>query len=126
MGYRSEVKIAMKKGDYEELKARLDYYANKEEISYILQSGVCKVKKKSNGVVVLYWDWIKWYPEYEEIQFIENYLAELSEQGKPYKFVRVGEDPDDVEVSESWGEDEDDCCDIIRPQVYVEIEEDDE
>ena len=32
MGYYSEVKIVMKNSEYQEMKARIDYYKNKEEL----------------------------------------------------------------------------------------------
>ena len=125
MGYRSEVKIAMKLSDYEEMINRLEYYTNKDSIKYFIE--MCSVKNvisEGEKVVILYWDWIKWYPEYKEVEYIENYLTELAEQSKPYKFVRIGEESTDIEVKDSWGEDGDNCCDIIRAEVYTEIVED--
>ncbi len=125
MGYRSEVKIAMKLSDYEEMMARLDYYTNKEEIEcFMSMSEVRNVISEGQKVVIIHWDWVKWYTEYKEVQYIEEYLGELSANLKPYKFVRIGEESTDVEVSDSWGEDGDDCCDIIRAEVYAEIVED--
>ena len=56
-------------------------------------------------------------------QYVEEYIAELNDKCKPYKFVRIGEDSSDIEVLDSWGEDGDDCCDIIRAEVYTEIVE---
>ena len=125
MGYYSEVKIAMRESDYIELLNRVDYYTNKDSLSIFVKD-MCSAKTVVNNgqkVVILHWDWVKWYQEFKEVQYIEDYLAELSEQCKPYKFVRIGEESNDIEVLDSWGEDGDDCCDIIRAEVYVEIVE---
>ena len=125
MGYCSEVKIAMRESDYIELLNRVDYYTNKDSLSIFVKD-MCSAKTVVNNgqkVVILHWDWVKWYQEFKEVQYIEDYLAELSEQCKPYKFVRIGEESSDIEVSDSWGEEGDDCCDIIRADVYVEIVE---
>lgn len=125
MGYYSEVKIAMRESDYIELLNRVNYYTNKDVLSIFVKD-MCSTKTVTNNgqkVVILHWDWVKWYQEFKEVQYIEEYIAELNEQCKPYKFVRIGEDSSDIEVLDSWGEDEDDCCDIIRAEVYTEIVE---
>lgn len=125
MGYYSEVKIAMRESDYIELLNRINYYTYKDTLSIFLKD-MCSTKTVINNgqkVAILHWDWVKWYQEFKEVQYIEEYIAELNDQRKPYKFVRIGEDSSDIEVLESWGEDEDDCCDIIRAEVYTEIVE---
>lgn len=125
MGYYSEVKIAMRESDYIELLNRINYYTNKDILSIFVKD-MCSTKTVINNgqkVVILHWDWVKWYQEFKEVQYIEEYLTELNDQCKPYKFVRIGEGSSDIEVLDSWGEDEDDCCDIIRPEVYTKIVE---
>lgn len=124
MGYYSEVKIAMRESDYIELLNRINYYTNKDSLSIFVKD-MCSAKTVVNNgqkVAILHWDWVKWYQEFKEVQYVEDYLAELTEQCKPYKFVRIGEESGDIEVSDGWG-DGDDCCDIIRADVYVEIVE---
>lgn len=126
MGYYSEVKIAMRESDYIELLNRVDYYTNKDSLSIFVKD-MCSAKTVVNNgqkVVILHWDWVKWYQEFKEVQYIEEYLAELNEQYKPYKFVRIGEESNDIEVLDSYGIDGDDCCDIIRPHICSEIAED--
>ena len=125
MGYYSEVKIAMRESDYIELLNRINYYTNKDILNIFVKD-MCLAKTVVNNgqrIAILHWGWVKWYPEFKEVQYVEEYLAELNEQCKPYKFVRIGEDSSDIEVLDNWGEDEDDCCDIIRAEVYVEIVE---
>lgn len=127
MGYYSEVKIVMKESDYQEMKARVDYYTNKEDLQYFLEMATEKYHTldKDTRLAIVHWDWVKWDAYYnKEVEFIYNYLRELNEQGKPYKMVRIGGDVDDIEILDSWGIDGDNCCDIIRAEVYAEIVED--
>lgn len=95
MGYRSEVKLCVKKEVYEELK-------EKEELKSLMAYAE-DVVELSKGVVVICWDWIKWYSDYEDISIVEATMDKLDEQNAPYKFVRIGEDWDDVDVRENWG-----------------------
>ena len=112
MGYRSEVAIAMKKSDYEELEARVKM-TNKEEVINLLEARDKFIDK--GDVIIIGWDWVKWYAEYEDVLYIQDYLCELNEQGHPYSFVRVGESYDDIDEWQSFGEDGNDySCDIIH------------
>jgi hypothetical protein len=45
--------------------------------------------------VFLFWDWVKWYSDYEEVIFIESFLRNIPD--KHYDFVRTGEDTNDNE-----------------------------
>jgi len=53
----------------------------------------------------LFWESIKWYSDYDEISSIENYLGEISDSKRnegfkdPYGMIRLGEEPDDVEIN---------------------------
>lgn len=46
----------------------------------------------SDDCITLYWEWVKWYEEFEEIQFFEKFYQKLEN----YAFIRVGEDNDDI------------------------------
>ncbi|MGN0992946.1 MAG: hypothetical protein ACI4PE_03405 [Bacilli bacterium] len=112
MGYRSEVAIAMKKSDYEELVERAKIN-NRQDVIDLIDYG--EVRNPSDNVVILYWDWVKWYQDNEDVQYIENYLIEIQENGKPYSFVRLGEELSDIEERKVFGESGDDySCDIIH------------
>jgi CRISPR/Cas system endoribonuclease Cas6 (RAMP superfamily) len=39
------------------------------------------------------WDWVKWYPSHNDINFIENFITDLDE----VHFVRIGEEKTDIE-----------------------------
>ena len=48
-------------------------------------------KFASEEYITLYWEWVKWYEEFEEVQFFENFYQNLDH----YKFIRIGEDNED-------------------------------
>ena len=104
MGYRSEVAIKCQKNAYEKFAK--------------VYKGCEPDKVLSNGDddYLLYWSWIKWYDDYPEIQAINDVMTELDEMFGGdneniydnhwgYKFLRIGEDDNDVE-------DQSNCCDI--------------
>ena len=112
MGYRSEVAIAMKKSDFEELEGRIKL-TNKENVLNLLEVRDHFVDR--GDVVIIKWDWIKWYDEFEEVDYIDNYLCELREKGHPCSYVRVGESYDDIDEYIFFGEDDNDySCDVIH------------
>lgn len=123
-GYRSEVKVCMRKSDYEELKGRLEVTGDNDTLDLFKEDTFCDFNYQELGDVVVFgWNWIKWYGEYKEVAFIENFLNEIEEQGHPYQFVRIGEESGDIEILRSYGETgEDYSCDRINPVSYIEIE----
>jgi hypothetical protein len=100
MGYRSEVAIAMRKEDYELLK---EFDKENKNLIELLEMAD---KKEYNGAISLKWEWLKWYPEFSEVQAIEEFLCKLSDEDKPYKFIRIGEEYDDIETENNWGDEE--------------------
>ena len=50
-----------------------------------------------SGVELYYWDTYKWYIEFPEIKWITDFIDSLSPE--EYKFIRIGEDYDDIEYS---------------------------
>lgn len=97
MGYRSEVAIKCEEKAFEVLKdayKKVDFEPDKIY--------------KDDDCFILYWDWVKWYGIYEEVQAIEKALNELDkleakeESGEyGYKFLRLGENDDDIESREN-------------------------
>jgi len=103
MGYRSDVAIAMRKEDYELLK---EFDKENENLRDLL--AVATVREKGEAVS-LYWEWLKWYDSFSEVEAIEEFLGKLSDEDKPYKFIRIGEEWDDIEKEENWGNEEKYC-----------------
>ena len=67
MGYYSDVAIAVQKKDY--------------------------IKLRQEKYVVLKWQSIKWYNDFEEISLIEKFLKKIPH----HDFIRIGEEMDDIE-----------------------------
>lgn len=122
MGYYSEVGICIKKNDFKELEARAKTL-NDEGLSYLLSHIDRKMEIISDEAIVIQWYSLKWYPEFKEVQLIMNYLIELAENGKPYAYVRIGEEQNDIEEQHSYGETgEDYSCDHLYTRTYLEID----
>lgn len=100
MGYRSDIAISMRKEDFELLKE-----FDKENQNLVELLEVAEVKE-SRGVVVIQWDSLKWYPYFPEVQAIEEFLGNLSDEDKPYRFIRIGEDTADTEIEYNYGDEE--------------------
>ena len=113
MGYYSEISLTIYEKDYLELLKRA-----KEQDQDILTfiTKWCNRTYKDNGIVTIYWNSVKWYEGYKDVDFVENFMR----SGIPYSFRRVGESYDDVE--EENGND-DDCClqEITYVERYIEI-----
>ena len=103
MGYRSDVAIVMKEKDFHTMLEEV----KQTEIEWLngwILSGYNHPKSKnkpfselnpqSDDWVVLYWEWVKWYDDYQEVAFIENFLQKINQ----YDFIRIGEDDDDTEI----------------------------
>lgn len=112
MGYRSEVVIVMRKKDYNTMKKRALVLKNKSMIEIIEKAETYTAGPKET-LRIIRWNWIKWYPEYPEIKWIEKFLND-----KDYIFYRIGEDISDVvEVCSGEYEDLWDCAYLDRSVV---------
>ena len=49
----------------------------------------------SSGAELFYWNSVKWYEDFPEVQWIEKFINYLKQE--EYLFIRVGEFIDDVE-----------------------------
>ena len=100
MGYYSDIAISIRKEDFELLK---EFDKENQNLMELLE--VAEVKE-SRGAVVIKWDSLKWYSELSEVQAIEEFLGKLSDEDKPYRFIRIGEDVDDTEIEYNYGDEE--------------------
>lgn len=102
MGYYSEVNIAVAKRDYELLMnniAALPDGRLKRDLYYLLAGA--KIDNLDAGdlssgekhsYVIMHWESVKWYLEFGEVAYIENFVKSL----ETYQFVRIGEVFDDI------------------------------
>lgn len=86
MGYRSEVGIIFKKETSKEFKKF------KEKVkSFNIFDDVCETKND----IFFHATYIKWYDDYDEVKHITSFMNNLDAEN--YKFIRLGEDDNDVE-----------------------------
>ena len=100
MGYYSDVAIAIRKRDakrlFDEVAKRPDedivkwFFSNKME-----EFNINDADANPDGIQVLRWYGVKWYDEFEEVQYIMNFIRSLGYGS--YEFMRIGEDDCDVE-----------------------------
>lgn len=95
MGYRSEVHIAMTKTRFRDM---IPQAPNEDIRDYILSS--IREYNGNSYMVELCFEYVKWYPDYEEVAFIDKFLSE-TEDG--YAFCRIGEDSEDNELHSDEG-----------------------
>jgi len=106
MGYRSQIRIRLRKEDYERLVKEfendqkvknagagnlfktLDKYV--EETNYVYyENHNGKWIEKTAETVYFGWDYVKWYDGYEDVDFIMDWL--VKDDKIPYAFTRIGE-----------------------------------
>ncbi len=105
MGYRSEVALAIGK---EIMPHFLGVLAKEPAARSLIFKGCDHLDQNYNGegTLLVVWHGIKWYDNFAEIRAIQSFLedceAELvdgfdGESSEHVRFVRLGEDMDDVE-----------------------------
>lgn len=121
MGYHSDVYIAMTKTRYKDMIAEaLCSDENGFENLFIYPDEIC-YEDSSNMIVFKIYN-IKWYQDYSEVSFIQNFLFD-SEDG--YNFIRIGEDFGDIEKKNDegyFGEEKWYSVFNIRHEVEVNLE----
>ena len=119
MGYRSDVALTLRKEDALEL-------IKQAKESYAVRPFMCIAHGvDQDEYVTFYWEWVKWYDDYEELQFISAFYRNLAE----YSFKRIGEDTSDID--EEWDGDDDNIaykaqiarCFSIEPGKLLNIVE---
>lgn len=91
MGYYSDVAIAVQKKDYIKLKQAISSLCSAADLIEAAQKTEIQIDKEK--YVVLKWQSIKWYNDFEEISFIEKFLKKIPH----HDFIRIGEEMDDIE-----------------------------
>jgi len=53
-------------------------------------------KYERDGAVCFCWDWIKWYDVFDDVKFIQDFIADL--EFDKFLFIRLGDDVEDTEM----------------------------
>lgn len=85
MGYYSDVSLVLKKDDFPRLQAlssecKSDYVAYADDVKTF-------TRRDGKDWVQLIWDAVKWYPEFDEVKVILDFIA-----GVPHELIVRGED----------------------------------
>lgn len=95
MAYFSDVAIAMKKEDFQEMLHSAEKHSNPRILEFITEGRENGEKHSPGKIVVLYWENVKWYEDdikyYPAVFFIEEFLKK-----HPHDIIKSGEDYDDV------------------------------
>ena len=78
----------------------------------------------SNYVLLMKFEEIKWYPDYEIPKFVaDEMMPECIKRGGAYAFVRIGERSDDIDESSEHHEDFEDFdeSEYVRVNSFIEI-----
>ena len=104
MGYRSEVCIGLTDDATRLLMTMLEHLPPTHEVHELLNDarrGYQVAPDAHRNLSLdceekLHWDYVKWYENYEDVGFVEEFLSECIPE-EDYRFVRIGEDSEDVE-----------------------------
>ena len=103
MGYRSEVCIGMTDDASRLFMTILSHLPEGHEAHSLLKDAPDGDYMKRNFMdpssdmnSKLYWEYLKWYDGFECVDFINDFLCEAIPEDE-YRFVRIGEETDDVE-----------------------------
>lgn len=112
MGYRSDVSLTMFREDYKRMLARAKGLENKNPLNLLRMAEI--YANNDESIVTLYWSSVKWYSSYDDVSFIESFIHEKNESDDeiPYKFIRIGEECNDIEIEYSNNGDGFECPDL--------------
>lgn len=119
MGYYSSVALTLRREDALELIKQAK--ENETVRPFMCMAHVVD----QSEYITFHWEWVKWYDDYEEMQFIIGFYRNLDE----YSFKRIGEDNSDIE--EEWNGDDDNIvykaeiarCFSIEPGGLLAVDE---
>ena len=120
MGYRSDVYLKTTTEGYIIIKKRNDSIENSD---HRMLRYAESIKKTPSGFYKIKFEDIKWYESYEEVKQFMNSLETLQDQDIPYSFIRIGEDPTDIEYKRNYTADMPDEIASFEPVVDVNDED---
>lgn len=120
MGYRSDVYLKTTTEGYIIIKKRNDSIENPE---HRMLRYAESIKKTPSGFYKIKFEDIKWYESYEKVKQFMNSLETLQDQDIPYSFIRIGEDPTDIEYKRNYTDDMPDEIASFEPVVDVNDED---
>jgi len=101
MGYRSEVALAVSKDVMAQFLTTMARSPKARSLCFEYSDEIVK-DYDEEGALLFKWDSIKWYSGYEDIDALVDFMdwcdaEEDEDMSEGYKFVRVGEESEDIE-----------------------------
>lgn len=91
MGYASNVGIALYKEDYEKMKSAAAKADDENILRFV--NNFTEHTSKESDIIQLEMSWTKWYEyDFVEVDFVKNFLENI-----PHRFIRIGEELEDME-----------------------------
>ena len=115
MGYRSQVAFKTTSEGYIILKRFNDEIKEKKDRPLYC----AEIRKTEDGFYKITFDDVKWYESYTDIMNFREVMSILDEQDIPYKFIRLGEYIDDIEVRENYTDDMPEALLEFNPAVDI-------
>jgi hypothetical protein len=125
MGYRSEVAVVIAFKDEAQRDTFLALQLAKKDDD--INEALKEVKKLETNKLFYYASDVKWYESYDFVKAVTNLYLEAVElygnDGAGYRFTRIGEEVEDIEISEDG--DYDDLWDYtsINRSIDVDVDE---
>lgn len=117
MGYYSNVALCLTKNGMDQLKTALAEAEKNNPDNFaaikILIGDEPSRTDESTGAVVFLWEGERWYNEFDEIAFVEEFMDNLPRED--FLFIHLGEDYDDIETRGSY------WCNPQRVRIAREI-----
>jgi hypothetical protein len=103
MGYRSDVGLCLNAESKARLGTALNVLEGKTAKTVREFIGGAELREDKESAATAYlWRDIKWYSDYPEVSFMENFLA--AEEDDDFLFIRIGESDDDIDYRGTyWG-----------------------
>lgn len=100
MGYYSKVAIQATEKVYEKIMSSVKEYNERTGNQFLPDKTFIRSTVKRGFEYVMYWENVKWYENFPDIQSILSVLDEIDKMGNPdfqYELIRVGEENGDIE-----------------------------
>lgn len=121
MGYRSEIRIITSKEGYEKLNEFVEQYLKDTEEDNLLKE--CDIKNIGKEQCYFGWNDIKWREnDFKDVDAIMEGLNYLGENEYSYRYMRMGENYDDIEEQFYDGEKDKDIC-LEYPSLIREFDD---
>ena len=119
MGYRSNVYLKTTTEGWITLKR----FNDSLEKGYDQPLYGAEVNKSSSGCYKIYFEDVKWYEGYKQVENFNEALAKMEALDIPFSFIRLGEETDDIEHRCNWTDDIPDEINSFEPVVDVNDDE---